>query len=493
MKPILDRGAGEQTELLLASIPSILIGVTSDGFVAHWNPAAGQAFGIPAGRVLGRPFAECGIPWDFKRILEGMGECRAKRSPIQLDDVAFERPDENAGVLKMTIIPVQQSRDGAFECFLFGTDVSEQKQVERLKNEFVSTVSHELRTPLAIIKEGVSQVLEGLLGEIKPQQKQFLSISLEGINRLGRIVDELLDISRIEAGKFELKRELVNIIEVVEGVSRAFQPQILQKGIKIKTEFSSERIDVYADKDRLAQVFTNLMSNALKFTEKGEIRISVGNRGEGVECRISDTGRGIAPKDLTKVFGKFQQFGRGGESTSKGTGLGLAICKGIVESHHGTLRVESQITKGTTFIFTLPRYTAKELFRQHILRAIGDALKDEAPLSILVFDIENYEVLIETWGMKRLTPFVQEMEGVVKQSLRRKADVAVKDTRAILVLLPDTGREEALIVAGRIGQTVDEFLGVQKAKKDVRVSSRIATFPEDGSSAESLLKKVTGR
>ena len=480
-----------ETELLLSLIPSILIGVDQNGLVAHWNKVAENTFGIPATSVVNRPFSECGIQWDLKAIVEGVAECRRKGTMIRLDDVEFNRPTGEKRILGFTIIPVRQESGGSIECILFGADITERKRIEQLKNEFVSTVSHELRTPLTVIKEGVSQVLEGILGKVNADQKRFLSISLEGIERLGRIVDDLLDISKIEAGKLELKREMVDVVGLTKGLVLAFKSRARFKGVEIKTHFSEQGASLYVDEDRIAQVFTNLIDNAIKFTEKGQIEVSITNKGdEGVECSVSDTGKGISEADLPKVFGKFQQFHR--KSAEKGTGLGLAICKGIIEGHNGRIWIESKPGESTKFTFTLPRYTAAELFRDYLGKALREAIHEESPLSVIVFDITNYSEIQRRLGRSKAASLILEFEGLIKETLRRKADVAIKDSRAILVLLPATRKEQGLIVAGRIQQIFDDCLSRKKLAKQVEFTCRVATFPEDGSSEAELLKKVGG-
>ncbi len=237
-------------------------------------------------------------------------------------------------------------------------NISERKRVERLKDEFISTVSHELRTPLTIIRESVSQVLDRILGEINPDQEMVMGLALEGIDRLTRIVNDLLDMSKLEAGKVELRYERLNMTEVVESVSRGFSAKAKAQGVKILT-VAAPCIECPADRDKIIQVLTNLISNALKFTEQGEIRIQIEDRPAEVAVSIQDTGRGIAEQDLGKLFQKFQQLGRVPGPGERGTGLGLAISKSILDLHHAKLGVESQVGRGSRFFFNLPKKQLK--------------------------------------------------------------------------------------------------------------------------------------
>ncbi len=481
-----------QTELLLSSITSILIGVGQNGLITHWNAVAEKTFGIATREVMNRPFSQCGIQWDFKTVWAGIQECQAKGLPLRLEDIAFERQNGEKRFLGFTLIPLRQDPEGHMECILYGADITERKQIEQLKNEFVSTVSHELRSPLTIIREGVSQVLEGVVGEVNEDQKRFLSIALEGIDRLRRIVDDLLDISKIEAGKLELKKESTDIVSLVKGVSLSFHLQAQKKGLELKTDLPRGPLVIYVDKDRVVQVFNNLIFNAFKFTEKGRIEISVVDKGNEIECCISDTGIGIAEADLSKIFGKFQQFDQIASSSEKGTGLGLAICKGIVESQGGQIRVQSRLGQGTKVIFTLPKTTTGEVFREHLARAVKEAVPQEASLSIIVFDIANYDGIQKKLGSERIVALVGGLEKIIKQGLRHRVDIAIKDTRSILVLLPATGKEQALMVAGRIQQTFDDYLSKEGLQREIKMTCKVATFPVDGHTADELLTKVGG-
>ena len=235
----------------------------------------------------------------------------------------------------------------------------ELKKLDDLKSEFINTISHELRTPLTTIREVVSQVLEGILGQTTPEQREFLSICLQDVDRLKRIIDNLLDISKLEAGKAELKREEVDIVNLAKGVIATFSPKAKSMNLEIRGDFPSEKAIAYADKDSVIQVFTNLLGNALKFCDKGYIQISVMDKPEHIECCVYDTGRGISEDDLPKVFSKFQQFNRVEGPGEKGTGLGLSISKSIIELHNGKIWVESKLKEWTKFTFTLPKYNPK--------------------------------------------------------------------------------------------------------------------------------------
>lgn len=232
---------------------------------------------------------------------------------------------------------------------------NERKKLISMRDHFVNVVSHELRNPLFAIRELIQFAIEGV-ATAKPQdQKGLLEMALNSVARLFRITDNLLAIAKLEAGKVKDVKTLFNIHDVVREVAGLFEEMSRKKGLQLKTSFSGEAVEVYADQDQISQVLTNLLSNAMKFCKEGFVEISVVGSAEEVRCSVKDTGCGIAPENLGKVFSKFEQFGKSAAGAEKGTGLGLSISKEIVERHGGTIGVESEPGKGTTFFFTLPK------------------------------------------------------------------------------------------------------------------------------------------
>lgn len=235
-------------------------------------------------------------------------------------------------------------------------------KAERLKDEFLSMASHELRTPMTTIREGVSQVADGLHGDTTPEQAEYLQIALGEIDRMTGIINDLLDISKIEAGKFEIRRDNEDMVRIAGRAARVFGPSAAAKGLKIKTVFSRPSVEAYVDRDRMTQVWGNLLNNAMKFTESGCVELSVTDFEDQALCHVKDTGRGIPPEELQNVFSKFYQLSGVRGRTERGTGLGLTIAKAIVELHGGTMSVESTLGEGSTFSFVIPKiHPAEEL------------------------------------------------------------------------------------------------------------------------------------
>ena len=231
----------------------------------------------------------------------------------------------------------------------------ERKLVDQLKDEFVSTISHELRTPLSIIKEGTSLILDGLVGAVSDEQAKILRIGRENIDRLAHIIDNMLDIANLDMGRVVLKKQRVNLTELVGKAIQPFEAKAREKGIELKLQLPETPVEAPADPQRLLQVLSSLLENAVRFTPKGSVEISVSAENDRVICQVSDTGAGISEEDLPKLFRRFQQFGRKYGPGEQGTGLGLAIAKQLVELHGGQMQVRSQLGHGTQIVFTLPR------------------------------------------------------------------------------------------------------------------------------------------
>jgi PAS domain S-box-containing protein len=232
------------------------------------------------------------------------------------------------------------------------------KEYNQLKDEFVSTASHELRTPLSIIMGAIRLTLDEIPGKIVEEQRDVLATAMENVQRLGRIVDSLLSISKIESGKLDLQKTVINICELIKDTVSNYEPLAQEKGIRLGCEFPQESVDICLDPDKTKEVLINLISNSLKFTpEGGWVKVICTKQDGEVLVSVQDSGVGIAKEDIPKLFDKFTQFGRKAGPGEKGTGLGLAIAKKLIEMHGGKIEVESEVNQGTTFTISLPLTT----------------------------------------------------------------------------------------------------------------------------------------
>lgn len=264
---------------------------------------------------------------------------------------------------------IKSSKDKVTHLLITMEDITSRKLTEEklrkalaVKDEFTSTVSHELRTPLAICKEAISLVLRGKVGAVmNEKQKEILKMANSNLDRLGFLINDILDMAKVDAGKMKLRKEDVNITEVVRENCTEWKLRAWLKKVELDLIAPDKTITLLADKMKLVQILSNLIHNAIKFTpEGGEIKVGVKERSNEVEISVKDTGPGISREDMPKLFEKFQQFRRIYGPGLQGTGLGLSIVKSLVTLHGGQVRVESELGKGSTFSFTIPKYERVE-------------------------------------------------------------------------------------------------------------------------------------
>ncbi|MBI4342662.1 MAG: HAMP domain-containing histidine kinase [Candidatus Omnitrophica bacterium] len=217
---------------------------------------------------------------------------------------------------------------------------------------FVGNVAHELRTPLTIFKGALDNLADGLHGPLAPEQQPQVSMCQKEVNRLARLVGDLLDVTRIEAGRLPLAREPVVLQEVLGAVGQLFSGLAKERGLQLSVQLPQQPVTLIGDRDRLQQVFVNLVANALKFTERGEIRLTLISDGDAVQVEVADTGPGIDPADRLRIFDKFERVGH---TMEEGAGLGLPIARDLVDLHHGHIWVESQPGQGSRFVIRLPK------------------------------------------------------------------------------------------------------------------------------------------
>jgi PAS domain S-box-containing protein len=239
------------------------------------------------------------------------------------------------------------------------SDISKLKEIEEMKNEFISHVSHELRTPIASIRGAVDLLFSDGDGKLTSQQKELLTIIKNNAGRLSELVTDLLDFSKMEAGKLKLKLRPLSIQEIVEDVLSDIGLLLKNKGLEIEVKIPEDLSLVPMDGDRIKQVLTNLISNAVKYTPKGKVSIFAEERDEELIVSVRDTGIGIASSLLNQIFEKFCSIDPN-QPRGRSVGLGLPICKGIIEAHQGRIWVESELGKGSAFYFTLPKKTDKD-------------------------------------------------------------------------------------------------------------------------------------
>ena len=233
-------------------------------------------------------------------------------------------------------------------------DITAFKQLDEMKSDFINMVAHELRSPLVSIRQQNSVLIEGLAGPLQEKQEDLLKRGILKIDQLLELINDLLDIARIEAGKHIQHRVPTDLKKIIEDTVALMEPRAKTHGIVITCSFENMS-NVQADIKRIEEVFSNLITNAINYSpEGGNVTISGRGLSEYIEVKVSDTGVGIEEEEVPKIFDKFYRVKHPKTRQVMGTGLGLAIVKGIIEAHQGTIEVESSPGNGTTFRILLP-------------------------------------------------------------------------------------------------------------------------------------------
>ncbi|MCK6204585.1 HAMP domain-containing protein [Bacillus infantis] len=234
-------------------------------------------------------------------------------------------------------------------------DMTEERQLDKLRKDFIANVSHELRTPIAMM-QGYSEAIVDDIAGTDEEKKEMASVIYDESLRMGRLVNELLDLARMEAGHIQLTLDRVELKPYISRIARKFQGLSKEKIIKLESEFSITEDDFVFDPDRIEQVLTNLIDNAIRHTpEDGSVKITVKSEEKGLMVEVSDSGSGIPEEDLPFVFERFYKADKARTRGRSGTGLGLAIAKNIIDAHKGQISVQSKLQQGTTFSFVIPR------------------------------------------------------------------------------------------------------------------------------------------
>jgi two-component system phosphate regulon sensor histidine kinase PhoR len=344
-----------QNEIVIDNIADpVLVADEFDRLVLV-NPAGQALLAVPREAALRRPLAELGFDAAIVRATRQCREADRARARVHLEQTIGERVWD----VSMTAIETQAEEGSAATprgVVIVMRDITREKEVAKAKSSFVSQVAHELRTPLASIRAYVEMLVDGEATDARTL-REYYEIIQTSSDRLARLIDNMLNISRIESGTIRVSREPVSIAVVVKEVVDVLRPQAEEKQIELDEELTPVVHQVLADRDMISQAVLNLVSNAVKYTPAGgrvAVRMSVNEESRCVQVAISDSGAGIPEQDLPRLFEKFFRV-EANQHMAKGTGLGLHLVKHLVETvHGGTVSVASQVGKGSTFTITLP-------------------------------------------------------------------------------------------------------------------------------------------
>lgn len=396
-----------KAQAILESVTDGVLVADANGRVILFNVAAERILGRSRESVMDRPtadviglFGAVGPQWE-DQIRAWRNDPGSRRAVASLSNrLQFE--DERRFV-KVSIGPVTGPGEEFIGTVSVFRDITAEVEADRAKSEFVSTVSHELRTPMTSIKGYADLLLMGAAGSLNENQERFLSIIKSNADRLSVLVDDLLDISRIETGRVVLDIKTVSLTAVVEVVLNTLRERIQQKGLTLRTDLPEDGRDpmnALGDQARLIQVLTNLVGNAYQYTPPGGniiVRVRPAPD-EMLRVDVIDTGIGISADDLPKVFDRFFRADDPKVQEFPGTGLGLSIVRSLVEMHGGEIWAESELSRGTTFSFTVPRaeedFRSSDRARQLSLPVSARIRRAETPRILVVDDDRDIAALI---------------------------------------------------------------------------------------------------
>ncbi|MFZ5425616.1 MAG: PAS domain S-box protein [Thermodesulfobacteriota bacterium] len=351
---------------IVDSTGDAVLGQTLDGIVTYWNKGAEELYGYTAAEAVGSRVAGLIVPEE--KLAEYAAINEAMRSGQGVTRIETLRRDK-AGkrlIVALTISPILDSDGNVTGASGIARDITSRRMAEkaqaearraaeeatRIKSDFLSIVSHELRTPMTIILGNISLLTD--TGNMPgPEEAASIARDIEdSANRLLALINDLLDISDMEAGQAQLRLTPVQAAEMILELAQAAEAMAEPKGLKVDAYFDT--VEIMADPLRLKQALLNLVDNAVKFTDSGTVTIGVSRTGHSVLFEVSDTGAGISDEDQARIFDAFFQADTSFTRTSQGTGLGLTIVRRIVELHGGVVNVESEPGKGSTFYIALP-------------------------------------------------------------------------------------------------------------------------------------------
>lgn len=346
-----------KAELILDSMADGVIVTDEHHDVLLFNPAAEHLFDTSTPAVHGNHIMNFLKKYKMEDLFIDMPEIKDKMLPerdttTKVREFKLEKLGEK--VLKASIAPLKNQSNVVIGSVIVFEDITKLREVDQMKTEFVSTVSHELRTPLTSIKGYAALMADGRLGELSEQQQKSIDIINQESDRLTDLINDILDLSKMEAGRAPAKYEMADIHDIIKAATVINVAKA--KGIEVRKIVPDDVPQVMMDKAKIVQVLNNLISNAVKFTKKGgKITIKVLKKPEHLQVDIIDTGIGIPKKDIPKLFNKFYQVESHLTRNQGGTGLGLPIVKEIIGLHHGLICVQSKLHKGTTVSFAIPK------------------------------------------------------------------------------------------------------------------------------------------
>ena len=348
-----------KSEAIVDSISDGIIVTDAEMNIIHVNGTVAELFGFAGGEAVGKPV---GAVIRDERIM-ALIRSASQKSPNKPAEEPAESPvnylqfdgGETQLFFRPKVTNVYDNENQLYGVLTILQDVTQFKELDRMKSDFIATLSHEFRTPLTSINMSVDILNQELLGPLNDRQKELINATKEDVQRLTKLARELLQLSKLESGKLHFKNEELNVRSLIEFTTKPLQIQFQEKNVRLVSEIPADLSPLIADEQQLSWVITNLLTNALKYTGAGgTVTIRVKETAGAMVFEVEDTGQGIASEYLASIFDKFVQVKSASVSTPGSVGLGLAIAKEIVEAYGGRIWAESEVGRGSKFSFVLP-------------------------------------------------------------------------------------------------------------------------------------------
>jgi PAS domain S-box-containing protein len=502
-----------KSQAILEGVADGVMVTDADGDVILFNAAAERILDLPREEAMGRTTREMlGLYGSQAQDwMETVAEWENRPESYVRDDYLAAQLDIEGRVVSVHLAPVLMGARSSLPQFL-GTvsvfrDVTAEVEADRAKTEFVSMVSHELRTPMTSIKGYTDLMLMESVGPLTDPQEKFLSIVRNNVDRLTMLVDDLLDISRIESGRLDLAPEPMSLQEAVARVVTSMKARANEKGILLRSELSPDLPMVRADPDRLAQILTNLVGNACQYTPSGgEVVVVAQSRGAEVHVCVRDTGIGISAADRDKIFDRFFRADSPEVQGTPGTGLGLPIVKSLVQMHGGEIWVESTPGEGSRFTFTLPTDQASEPSTPRKGPSTFLVVEDDLDIAELIqFHLsgDGRQILIAQRGDEALALAREQQPDLITLDVMLpdvsgfevldslKSDPRTQDIPVIIVsVVPDRREGLRLGAVDYITKPIDENRLLTAVKKALKANGGTVLIAEDDRDTVSLLGYV---
>ncbi|MBD3298797.1 MAG: response regulator [candidate division Zixibacteria bacterium] len=462
--------------------------IDADGCIAYLNPVAERLFGKSHGRLIDQVL---GVPLvaDGATEIEIVADNNAP-TIAEMNTVDIRWNDTPARLVSFHDITARRQAQDYLQSALDNAECANRKlqELDALKSEFLSTASHELRTPLTVIRAYTALVNDGVTGATTPDQRDCLETVLRNCDRLEKLIGDILNLQKIESGRLRLRRQRVDIVELVRQCAVDFGPTCEQHGLRLDSQLTANLPPVLCDPDKIQQVLINLLSNAVKFTpEGGHIRVGAlrpGDESQLVRVDVSDTGRGIAEEDLKHVFGKFTQFHREPSAGAKGTGLGLAIVKSLVEAHGGSIDLDSELDQGSTFSITLPVYSEEREFRAFLEDSLSASLANGVALSVIGISVHpRRSIHLSTDDGQQIYDRISD---VILRTVRRSDDAVLScPGLGMILVVGESDEGDVTPFRNRIEKSISRF------RKDCD-AIEVASYVVDGNdTTDNVIQQLT--